>query len=423
MKYNDYLEQRNALTNEIQAFIDNGDLGEEYTAKCAEVTALDEKWDAIAQAQADLNALSENQRTVNVAAVPGVKVEDGKVTATMTVLPTEQAPEDASSKAYENAWIKSLMGKAMDANDTAIMQKVNSNLTVASNGAVVPTSFAQGIWDAIEKQYPLWADVTKTYVNGNYTIPVSTASSDAMWYDEATGTSDGSETFTQLALVGCELARAVTISWKLREMAVEDFIPFIQKKLTEKIGAALSYGVARGKGKPGMMETFKPEPLGIITALEGEADTPQVVEYTSGAMTYADLATARSKVAVSNGLAFYANSATIWGELALVKDGQGRPIMVADPVNGGITRIFGIPVKTDDALEDGQVILSAAAAGYIANVNKDMTLSTEEHVKARTADYCAYAIVDGGVTSTKCHAYLKADASGASGASGTSGNS
>ena len=420
MKYNDYLEQRNALTNEIQAFIDNGDLGEEYTAKCAEVTALDEKWDAIAQAQADLNALADNQRTVNVAAMPGVKVEDGKVTATMTILPTEQAPEDASSKAYENAWVKSLMGKNLDATDMGIMQKVNATLTTATTGAVVPTSFAQGIWDAIEKQYPLWADVTKTYVNGNYTIPVSVSSSDAAWYDEATGTSDGSETISQLSLVGCELARAITLSWKLREMAVEDFIPFIQKKLIEKIGAALSYGVADGKGKPGLAETFKPEPLGIITALEAEVSTPQVVEYTEGAMTYADLAAARSKVAVSSGLAFYANPATIWGELALVVDQTGRPIMVADPVNGGITRIFGIPVKADDAMTDGDVLLSAAAAGYIANVNKDMTLTTEDHAKQRTCDYCAYAIVDGGPTSTKCHAYLKGVAGGASGASGKS---
>ena len=32
---------------------------------------------------------------------------------------------------------------------------------------------------------------------------------------------------------------------------------------------------------------------------------------------------------------------------------------------------------------------------------------TEDHVKDRATDYCGYAIVDGGVTSTKAHALLK----------------
>lgn len=44
--------------------------------------------------------------------------------------------------------------------------------------------------------------------------------------------------------------------------------------------------------------------------------------------------------------------------------------------------------------------------GYQANVNKDLTVMTEDHVKARNTDYCGYAIADGGVTSTKAHALL-----------------
>ena len=81
--------------------------------------------------------------------------------------------------------------------------------------------------------------------------------------------------------------------------------------------------------------------------------------------------------------------------------------MVADPTNGGVNRIFGIPVKEDDSLAAGEVLLSAPGIGYLANVNKDMSVLSEEHVKARTVDYCSYAIVDGGVITTKAHALLK----------------
>ena len=58
-------------------------------------------------------------------------------------------------------------------------------------------------------------------------------------------------------------------------------------------------------------------------------------------------------------------------------------------------------------MEDGEVLMSSPYVGYQANVNKDLTVMTEDHVKARNTDYCGYAIADGGVTSTKAHALLK----------------
>lgn len=414
MKYQDYVEQRKALTDEIQTMIDEGNLGEEYTTKCNEVTALDEKWDAIAQAQADLNALSGNQRVMNVPAAQGVSTEGATASAQVNFVNASAMNDDDAaifrSDEYKNVWAKAMMGKALTDSEQAMIQRMNAYThTTENTGAVIPETVAAGIWDMVEELYPLWADAQKTYVKGNYTVPISDTSSDAAWYDEATPTADGTETFRELALGGCELSRSITISWKLREMAVADFIPFIQKKLAQKMGAALGYGVAQGKGQPGQSDTFKPEPKGIITALEAETNTPQVVEYDATyGIVYSDLTEARSLIKVgTNDLAWYANSATIWGSLANVLDNNQRPLMIADPAAGGITRIFGIPVKEDDSIPDEEVVLGAPGVGYIANVNKEMSIQPEEHVKARTVDYCAYAIVDGGVISTKAFALLK----------------
>lgn len=410
MKYEEYLAKRTALTEELNGMLDASE--EDFNAKKAEIDALDTAWDQTAQRMADLKVLSDNQRVLNIQETKGVDVVDGIVTAQMIFAPDVA---DAKSDSYTNAWAKFMMGQELTADERASMQKVNAALTTVTTGVVIPETVAQGIWDGIAKEYPLWSDVTKTYVKGNYTVPLSTASSDAAWYDEATNTADGSETLGALNLVGCELARAITVSWKLREMAIADFIPFIQRKLIDKMGAALGYGVAAGKGKPGVGDSFKPEPLGIITALKAESQTPQVVEYTTGALTYADLVAARAKVEATQGIAIYACGATIWGELANLVDLDGRPIMIADPTATGVMRIFGMPVKADASIPEGDILISAAATGYIANVNKDITIQTEEHVKARTVDYCAYAIVDGGVTSTKCHAVLEGGASGATG--------
>ena len=410
MKYADYKEMYDKLNEELTALIENDASDEEYQAKVDEINALNEKWDVTSQRIADAKVLSDDRRSYNI--------EDAAVQASPAAVVMEsvsfepqaanEEKTDMNSKAYETAWAKMMMGKKLTDAENSTISMVNAALTTVNTGAVIPTSVAQGIWDLIEEQHPLWADAQKTYVNGNYNMIVSDVSSEAAWYDEATATADGSETFRTISLTGCELARNIVVSWKLREMAVEDFIPFIQRKLADKMGKALSYGVAKGKGQPGVSDTFKAEPKGIITALLAETNTPQVKTYTAGELAYSDLTAALSKIKYGlDGLRIYVNNTTKWGELANVKDQNGRPIMIADPINGGISRIFGIEVKREDALADGEILFANPSVGYIANVNKDMSLATEEHVKERTADYCAYAIVDGNVTTTKAHALLK----------------
>lgn len=411
MKYADYKEMYDKLNEELTALIENDASDEEYQAKVAEINALNEKWDITSQRIADAKALDDNRRDINLENASVQVPQGAKVVDSVSFAPQAGAADeviDMNSKAYENAWAKMMMGKKLTDAENSTISMVNAALTTVNTGAVIPTSVAQGIWDLIEEQHPLWADAQKTYVNGNYNMIVSNVSSEAAWYDEATSTADGSETFRTISLTGCELARNIVVSWKLREMAVEDFIPFIQRKLADKMGKALSYGVAKGQGQPGTGQTFKPEPTGIITALNAETNTPQVRTYTAGSLAYSDLTAARAKIAYgASALRIYANSKTIWDELANVKDQNGRPIMVADPINGGVGRIFGIEVKQEDVLANGEILFSAPSVGYIANVNKDMSLATEEHVKERTADYCAYAIVDGNVTTTKAHSLLK----------------
>lgn len=79
-------------------------------------------------------------------------------------------------------------------------------------------------------------------------------------------------------------------------------------------------------------------------------------------------------------------------ELANVTDKNGKPIFIPDPSESGVFRVLGMMVKQDDSMEDGEVLMSSPYVGYQANVNKDLTVMTEDHVKARNTDYCGYAI-------------------------------
>jgi HK97 family phage major capsid protein len=103
----------------------------------------------------------------------------------------------------------------------------------------------------------------------------------------------------------------------------------------------------------------------------------------------------------------YANNTTIWTQIATLKDGNGRPYFISDVTSGGVGRMFGFVVKPDAGVTDGSIIIGNMNMGYIMNTNEPMSVATEEHVKARTVDYAAYTIVDGGVLDTKAFALIR----------------
>lgn len=391
-----YEAMRKKLMDEAQEFIDSGN-AEKAQAKMDEVAALDQKWDAIAQAAANFNALNKEPELPAKIPVNDKMGEDDE----------KENPLDTwASDNYLNAWAKTLQGKSLSEKESEAYRLVNDAYThtTKNTGTVIPKTVATKIWELAGEMYPYFADVQKTYVNGLFAVPMEDTSSDAAWYEEASKTEDGKETFKEFLLSGCELSRAITVSWKLKEMAMDDFIPYIQRKMAKKMGAAAGYGATHGKGTA---VTGKPEPVGVVTALLKETDAPQVIEY-SGVPTFTNITAARAliKSGYSAGLKIYANSSTIWNKIANIIDANKRPLFMPDPTSGGY-RVLGMKVEEDDSMADGEILMSNAFAGYHANINKEMTMMSEDHVKDRQTDYCAYAIMDGNVITSKAHALLK----------------
>ncbi len=76
MNKKEYEEKRKALMGEAQALINSGDAaGAEE--KMNEVKSLDEKWDAIAQAQANFNAMNREPQTMNPFGSEGERTDFG----------------------------------------------------------------------------------------------------------------------------------------------------------------------------------------------------------------------------------------------------------------------------------------------------------------------------------------------------------
>lgn len=408
MKKEQYVAQRKTLMEEAENLIGEGKITESE-AKMKEIQDLDNKWEQAKLANANLNALKDNEKITDLEN-KSVDVNGGK---TVENIHEPKAIDD--QKIYENAWAKSMMGKKLSSDETEVFNKVNEEFNNAythdtgNTSILIPTTVAAGIWSRAEEMYPLFADVRKFNVKGKLAIKkhVSIDAGDAAWYDEDTPTADEQNTFGELVLDGHELSKAVTVSWKLKAMAIEDFIPYIINELGERVGVAMGVAVARGTGTM--------QPRGIETALLAEAGTPQVVTYdpdnttTPVELSYGLITEAIGKIHSSYlaGSAIYASNATIWGELANLMDGMGRPLFIPDVTSGGVGRMFGMVVKPDAGLSAGSILVGNANKGYIFNTNEPFSVVTEDHAKQRVTDYVAYAVVDGDVMDEKAFALIR----------------
>ena len=394
-----YLEDRKKLMDEAQQLITDGKV-EDADAKMKEVEALDDKWDEIATAQANFNALNKDP----VALTP-FNVED----AFGTNPKVTDAAAQWESEDYAKAWAKHVTNQSLTHDEQKVFDIVNEAFThtTSNTDSVIPKTVSKGIWDIAAEEYPYFGDVAKTYVNGVLTVIKADISSEAAWYEEDVETADGKETFKTMTLAGCELARSISISWKLKEMAIDEFLPYITRKLGEKMGAAAGYGVTHGKGASSTDGTAS-EPMGVVTALKAEEDTPQVIKYTD-VPTYENIVSARAKIAsgCAKLLKVYANTNTVWTKLAMIVDKNGRPIFISDAREGGAPRLLGMEVKEDGSMNDGEILISHAGKGYHLNINKEVSMTAEDHAKKRITDICAYAIMDGAPTTTKAHALLE----------------
>lgn len=401
MTLNEYNTKRGKLYDTAQQQIADGHV-EDANATMEQITQLDAAYAAEAAAQANLSALnSAPNGAIGVSAgLIGNSATDG--TGTLT----------SPSNDYGHAFYAHLTGRTMTDAEAAAFARVNpmynSANTAADNTVLIPEQVQAGIWQEIGDAHPLFGDLAPTYVNADLKIiKESTNPGNAEWLSESDSMTDTDLGFGTLILGTCELAKCISVSWALKTMAYDDFMAYITRTLADKMGGSIAGGVATGKGIPGQGDTFKRQPVGIITALKAETDTPQIVTYDDETgMSYDDIVATFATIKSGYTRVIYASNLTIWTCLAKIKDTTGRPLFIPDATIGGIGRILGAIVKEEASVPDGALLIGDVAKGYAFNIKQNISVAPEDHVKIRITDYAAYAILDGNVKTTKAFALL-----------------
>ena len=192
MNKKQYEAMRKKLMDEAQGLIDQGEV-EKAQEKMKEVEALDSKWDAIAQAQANYNALNVEPASANPFGAEGETASFGNYAGENLKAGAENSVMEAwGSEEYKNAWAKNMMNKPMNEAEKTAFSMVNEAYThtTGNTGVVIPKSVAAGIWEMAGEMYPYFEDITKTYVNGAFSLIQEDTSSEAGWYTEDTETED-----------------------------------------------------------------------------------------------------------------------------------------------------------------------------------------------------------------------------------------
>lgn len=361
MNRKQYEAKRTLLMNEAQQLLDNGDI-ENADTKMAEVKELDEKFEAIAKAQANLNAIN------------GVVVAANSMTAQMasgTQMTTEQTYANKTDMYNSEEYRKAFMAKVISG--TAIPAKfLNTDAqTVTSEvTSVIPSVLIQKIYSKLENVGKFFAMATKTNIKGGVTVPTSSIDLTASWVAER-GTADtqeattGSITFAYRKLI-CKVAVSFEASIVTLEMFEADFVDKVSKAMTK----AVEQSMFTGNGSDGN------QMVGFLTETPA---TGQKIEITEGdGFTYATLVAAEAALPeeYEAGAIWVMPKKTFYNQIVALKDTTGQPIARVS---------VGIDGKPEHVILGRRVEFSPYMSAFATSVSADT-------VVAAIFDFSRYAI-------------------------------
>ena len=361
MNRKQYEAKRMLLMNEAQQLLDNGDI-ENADTKMAEVKELDDKFEAIAKAQANLNAIN------------GVVVAANSMTSQMasgTPMTTEQTYANKTDMYNSEEYRKAFMAKVISG--TAIPAKfLNTDAqTVTSEvTSVIPSVLIQKIYSKLENVGKFFAMATKTNIKGGVTVPTSSIDLTASWVAER-GTADtqeattGSITFAYRKLI-CKVAVSFEASIVTLEMFEADFVDKVSKAMTK----AVEQSMFTGNGSDGN------QMVGFLT------ETPvsgQKIEITEGSsFTYETLVAAEAALPeeYEAGAIWVMPKKTFYNQIIALKDTTGQPIARVS---------VGIDGKPEHVILGRRVEFSPYMSAFATSVSADT-------VVAAIFDFSRYAI-------------------------------
>lgn len=370
----------------------------EMNAENADITALDQEMDAIAERRNAIKAENETRKNL---ADKIAKGEVGKEVRTFEKMEEKKMENEirynAGSPEYRTAWLKNMAvrgdGTRIFGEMTEVEQRAYT-MTTANAGAAVPTETMNKIIDLVESESPMLADAEMSNMTRGFGVPrlKAIAAGDAKGVAEGTANDDEHDEFDLLPLDGVEIKKHVVITRKMQFQSIDAFEAWLVAHLGKRIR------VAKEKLIIARLDGSAPEGGSVVA--EAKIATENVLtgqSYTDAAIRgmFAKLRPAGTRVV-------YANNETIWSKLVGIVDGEDRKLFVPDSMGDPTVqgRIYGALVKVDPNVPNDTIYIGVKGQMLVNNFDELYVYSLTEPKTANTVT-TAYSLFDAGLQDPK----------------------
>lgn len=309
------------------------------------------------------------------------------------------APTDAEERAAaeESAFVDYVMGRVSE------LRAGEQNLTMANNGAIIPTSIADRIVTAVRDRCPILSGATIYRVNGTLKVPVwgkaNTTHDIAVGYQtEFTELTADSGKFTSVDLSGYLAGALTLIGNSVENNSVFNVTDFIINQMAEEIALFLEKELLNGtSGKAtGALSTSTAVTAASATAITAD----ELIE----------LQAQVKQVYQAN--ACWTMAPETFTSLKKLKDSNGRYLLQDDVTGEFPYRLLGKPVYLSDNMPKlaagASAVLYGDYSGLSVNLREDISIQVlrEKYATQHAIGVVAWFEFDSKVTDSQKLAVL-----------------
>ena len=309
------------------------------------------------------------------------------------------AEQETQEELEERAFVKYVLGAAAGLEERA----GELNLTMANNGAIVPTSIANKIIKKVKDISPILSRATVYYMTGELKVPVYGASSGhdvkVAYSDDFTELTADAGKFTSVDLKGYLVGALTLIGRKLKTNAMFNVTDFIVNYMAEEIAAFLEGELLNG----------------TTSKMEGALSTTNEKTAAAAAAITADELIdlqAQVKQAFQSEACWIMHPETFTAVKKL-KDGQSRYLLQDDFSGEFPYRLLGKPVFVSDNMPKiatgAKTVLYGDMSGLSVKIAEQLEIEVlrEKYATQHAIGVVAWMEVDSKVTDSQRMAVLK----------------
>ena len=304
------------------------------------------------------------------------------------------AEQETQEELEERAFVKYVLGAAAGLEERA----GELNLTMANNGAIVPTSIANKIIKKVKDISPILSRATVYYMTGELKVPVYGASSGhdvkVAYSDDFTELTADAGKFTSVDLKGYLVGALTLIGRKLKTNAMFNVTDFIVNYMAEEIAASLEGELLNGttsKMEGALSTTNEKTAITADELIDLQAQVKQAFQSDACWIMHPETFTAVKKL----------------------KDGQSRYLLQDDFSGEFPYRLLGKPIFVSDNMPKiatgKKTVLYGDMSGLSVKIAEQLEIEVlrEKYATQHAIGVVAWMEVDSKVTDSQRMAVLK----------------